>query len=132
MRTLLAALCLTFSLAAADFPDVSHAELVQAIESKSAVIIDVNGSKSFAETRVDGALDYEAIKGDLASKLPADKSTLIIAYCGSPQCTAWKKAAKAVSELGYTNVKHYSGGLAGWKEQAKANKGDVKKDDAAM
>jgi len=131
MRTLLAALCLTFSLAAADFADVSHAELVSAIESKSAVIIDVNGSKSFAKTHIDGALDYEAVKGDLASKLPADKSTLIIAYCGSPQCGAWKKAAAAVSELGYTNVKHYSGGLAGWKEHAKA-KGDVKKDDAAM
>lgn len=134
MRALLAALCLTFSLslAAADFPDISHAELVAAIDSKSVVVLDVNGSTSFAETHIDGAHDFAAIKDDLASKLPEDKSTLIVAYCGSPACGAWKRAAKAVSDLGYTNVKHYSGGLAGWKEHAKAEGAEIKADDGAM
>ena len=46
--------------------------------------------------------------------LPADKNALIVAYCGGPKCGAWKKAAKAAAALGYTNIKHFSGGISGW------------------
>lgn len=121
MRSLLVALCLTLGLSAAEgkFPDISHTDLVSAIEAKKVVVIDVNGSDSYAESHIDGAIDYQATKADLASKLPADKSTLIVAYCGGPSCGAWKQAAKAVAELGYTNVKHYSAGITGWNENAK-------------
>jgi rhodanese-related sulfurtransferase len=47
--------------------------------------------------------------------LPADKAALVVAYCGSPKCGAYKKAANAAVQLGYTNVKHFSGGISGWK-----------------
>lgn len=103
------------ALTAGDFADISHAELTKAIESKTVTVIDVNGSDSYKEGHIPTAIDFSANKDNLAAKLPADKSALVVAYCGSEKCKAYKKAAKAAKELGYTNVKHYSGGLAGWK-----------------
>lgn len=121
MRTLILSCLVLCGLAAADFPDISHADLVAKIEAKQVVVIDVNGSDSFKAQHITGAKDFAAIKGDLAANLPADKSTLIVAYCGGPKCGAWKQAAKAVADLGYTNVAHYSAGLSGWKANTKAN-----------
>jgi len=101
---------------AGEFADISIKEVKALAESKKAVLIDVNGTESFEKGRVPGALNFEAIKDKLASSLPADKSTLIVAYCGSPKCKAYKEAAEAAAKLGYTNVKHMSAGIKGWKD----------------
>ena len=111
-----AAVIFTASVFAGEFPDISVKEVKALSESKKAVIIDVNGTESYKEGRVPGALDYEAIKDKLASVLPADKSTPIIAYCGNPKCKAYKEAAEAAEKLGYTNVKHMSAGIKGWRD----------------
>jgi len=112
----LATVVLAVSVFAGEFPDVSVKEVKALSESKKAVIIDVNGSESYKEGRVPGALNYEAVKDKLASVLPADKSTPIIAYCGNPKCKAYKAAAEAAEKLGYTNVKHMSAGIKGWRD----------------
>ena len=113
--TLLAALFCTANVFAGEFPDVSVAEVKAAIEAKKATIIDVNGSTSFKAGHVPTAVDFVANKADLAKVLPADKGALVIAYCGGPTCGAYAAAAKAAKALGYTNVKHMSAGLSGWK-----------------
>jgi rhodanese-related sulfurtransferase len=79
------------------------------------VLIDANGSESYAEGHLPGALDFEAHEGDLAGKLPTDKNALIVAYCGGPTCRAWNRAALKLDEMGCTNVRHYKGGLKEWK-----------------
>ncbi len=99
---------------AADYPDVTIPEVKKAIAEGKVTIIDVNGAESYKSGHVPGALDYTAINKDLASKLPADKGALVIAYCGGPSCGAYARAAKAATALGYTNVKHMSAGLSGW------------------
>jgi len=96
--------------------DVAVADLKAAIASKTVVLVDANGTASFAKGRLPGAIDFASAKADLAAKLPADKGALIVAYCGGPKCGAWKDAAGAIAKLGYTNVKHFSGGLKGWQE----------------
>lgn len=118
MRSLTILLLLTtaIGLSAADAPDISHDELMKAIEAKSVVLVDCNGTKSFEDAHIPGAIDFQSSKEDLVSKLPEDKSTLVVAYCGGPGCGAWKKGAKVVADAGYTNVRHYSAGLKGWKE----------------
>jgi rhodanese-related sulfurtransferase len=114
--TLLATAVVAASVYAGEFADISVKDVKAAADAKSAVIIDVNGPDSYKAGHVPGALNWTDIKSDLAAKLPADKSTLVIAYCGSPKCGAYAQAAKAAKELGYTNVKHMSAGIAGWKE----------------
>lgn len=105
---------------AAEFPDISIADLKQAIASKSVTVIDVNGAASYANGHVPGAVDFSSSKEDLAAKLPADKNALVVAYCGGPACSAYKAAAKKAAELGYTNVKHLSAGISGWKSAGEA------------
>lgn len=112
----MAAALVTVSVYAGEFADISIKEVKAAADAKSAVIIDANGPDSYKAGHVPGALSWSAIRTDLAVKLPADKSTLIIAYCGNPKCGAYAAAANAAKKLGYTNVKHMSAGIAGWNE----------------
>lgn len=112
---------------AGEFADVSVKEVKALVKEKKATIIDVNGSDSYAKRHVPGALDFDVIEKDLAKALPADKDSLIIAYCGGPKCNAYQAAAKAAAELGYKNVKHMSAGISGWVEAGmKTEKGHKK------
>jgi rhodanese-related sulfurtransferase len=101
---------------AGEFKDISINDVNKLAESKSAVIIDVNGDDSFKAGHVPSALNFAAIKDTLGTSLPKKKDALIIAYCGNPKCGAYLKAAKAAEKLGYTNIKHMSAGISGWKE----------------
>jgi rhodanese-related sulfurtransferase len=118
MRKLLAFLVtasVVVSVYAGEFADISVNEVNALAKSKSAVIIDVNGDDSFKAGHVPGAMNFAAIKDNLAVSLPKKKDTLIVAYCGSPKCGAYLRAAKAAEKLGYTNIKHMSAGISGWK-----------------
>jgi rhodanese-related sulfurtransferase len=108
------------SFAGEKFPDISHEELKKAIAEKTVTLIDVNGSDSYKEGHIPGAIDFETSKEALASKLPSDKNALVVAYCGNEQCGAYQAGAKKAKELGYTNVKHYAKGIQGWKKAGEA------------
>jgi rhodanese-related sulfurtransferase len=113
----LMALVLSFSVVqAGTVPDISREDLKQAIDEKKVTVIDVNGSESYKNGHIPTAVEYTANQEDLAKVLPTDKGALVVAYCGSEKCGAYKNAVDAATKLGYTNVKHYSGGLKGWKE----------------
>ena len=114
LLTLTAAL-FSITAFAGEFPDISITELKKAIDEKKVTVLDVNGSDSFKKGHIPGSIDFRAEKKDIAGKLPSDKSALVVAYCGGPTCGAYAAAAKAAKELGYTNVKHLSAGLSGWK-----------------
>jgi rhodanese-related sulfurtransferase len=43
------------------------------------------------------------------------KDAEFIVYCGGPKCPQSMYAAKKLTELGYTNVKAYEGGIEEWK-----------------
>jgi len=115
LLTLALALIASVNVMAAEFPDISIADLKKAIAEKKVTVIDVNGAASYKNGHVPSAVDFATASADLASKLPADKNALVVAYCGGPSCSAYKAAANAASKLGYTNVKHLSAGISGWK-----------------
>jgi len=105
----------SFVMADDKYPDISHDELKAAIAKKTVVLLDVNGTETYAKGHIPGAMDFTKIKKEeLASKLPKDKAALIVAYCANENCTAYQQGAKAAKELGYTNVKHYAKGIMGW------------------
>ena len=115
------ALCLALSAAAfADesdkkYPDITIKDLKAAIQKNKVTVIDANGSESYRDGHIPGAIDFESTEKDLAKVLPRDKDALIVAYCGGPQCMAYKAAAKKAVAMGYTNVRHLSAGISGWK-----------------
>ncbi len=110
----LATLLIAMAVQAGEFPEISIGELEKAIAAKKATVIDVNGTESWNQARIPGAINFEADRGKLAKLLPKDKDALVVAYCGGPQCSAYQAAAKAAKELGYTNVKHLKAGISGW------------------
>lgn len=119
---LLSSLLLCLGVVATSFagsskvPDISHADLQTALAAKAVTVLDVNGSESFSEGRIPGAIDFIAQKERIASLLPKDKNALVVAYCGNEYCSAYLAAATTAMNLGYTNVKHYSPGIDGWKK----------------
>lgn len=104
------------SVMAAEYPDISISDLKTAIAEKKVTVIDVNGTDSYQAGHVPSAIDFEAKSGELEKALPSDKNALVVAYCGGPSCNAYKAAAKKATALGYTNVKHLSAGISGWKK----------------
>jgi len=116
LLTLASSLFIAATLSAADFPDITIADLKTAIQAKQVTVIDVNGTDSYKSGHIPGALDYDTVKDDLTKLLPKDKNALVVAYCGGPRCGAYQAAAKAAKKLGYKNVKHLSAGISGWKE----------------
>lgn len=96
-----------------NYAHISKDELQKAVNAKSAFVVDVNSADSFKEHHVPTAIHFASTK-DFAKALPADKNAMIVAYCGGPQCTAWKKAAIEACKLGYTNIRHFTDGISGW------------------
>lgn len=104
----------------ANYPEISYSELKDVVAKKGATVFDVNSKDSFAKIHVPTAMHFGTVEGKFASKLPKDKNALVIAYCGGPQCTAWKKAAERACSMGYTNVKHFKDGISGWEKESKS------------
>jgi rhodanese-related sulfurtransferase len=50
-------------------------------------------------------------------KLPADKNTLLIFYCGGLECKLSHKSAAKAEALGYTNVKVFAEGFPRWMKE---------------
>lgn len=53
--------------------------------------------------------------GREVSQASLPKDAEIIVYCGGPTCPQSRLAAEKLTELGYTNVRAYEGGLEEWK-----------------
>ena len=109
------------------FDDIPHKELVAAVSAGKVVLLDCNNTLTYNKNHIPGALNFGKVKNDLAKNLPADKGALIVAYCGDPDCSAYKGGANAALDLGYTNVKCYSLGIKGWLESKEKVEGAASK-----
>ena len=115
-----AAIVLAATVYAGEVQDITIPELKAAIDAKKVTILDANGSKSWKAGHIPGAIDFKASPDKLASVLPSDKGALVVAYCGGPQCMAYKAAVEAAQKLGYTNIKHLAAGISGWTKAGEA------------
>ena len=107
-------LALAGTMYAGEVQDITIPELKAALASGKVTLVDANGTKSWQGGHIAGAIDFKANEAKLATLLPKDKATLVVAYCGGPKCMAYKSAAAAAQKLGYTNVKHLPDGIKGW------------------
>ena len=101
---------------AAQYPEITINDLKSAMSSGKVTLLDANGTETWQKGHIPGAIDFTSTGTKLASVLPKDKSALVVAYCGGPKCKAYEAAAKAAEKLGYTNVKHLTAGISGWKD----------------
>lgn len=79
------------------------------------LIVDARPSRKFAKGHIPVAINIpqSQFKKRIA-KLPKDKSTALIYYCGGLKCPLSHKSARQAEALGYSNVYVYAAGYPDW------------------
>jgi rhodanese-related sulfurtransferase len=99
-------------------PQISRDELRQRIDSGvDFVLVDAMGPVSFAKSHLPGAVNItpEWIDERARHRI-RDLDTAVVVYCAGPDCDSSVIVADRLVELGYRNVRHYSGGKRDWEE----------------
>jgi len=84
---------------------------------KGVMIIDSRPAKrQYDPGHIPGAVNIPDSQFDkLAAKLPEDKATLLLFYCGGLECMLSHNSAFKAEKLGYTNIRVYPAGMPDWK-----------------
>lgn len=97
---------------------VSTAYVKKLLDDKEKVVlIDARPKRVFEKGAIPGAINIPDSEFDKhVDKLPADKATPLIYYCGGLECVLSDKSAVKARALGYTSVKTYSEGYPAWEK----------------
>lgn len=84
---------------------------------KGVMIIDSRpAARQYDPGHIPGAVNIPDSQFDKqVDKLPADKATLLLFYCGGLECMLSHNSAFKAEKLGYTNIKVYPAGSPDWK-----------------
>lgn len=95
---------------------VSGAYIKKLLDEKANfMLIDARPKRVFDKGSIPGAVNISDTDFDKnVDKLPADKATPLIFFCGGLECTLSNKSADKARKLGYTNVKTYVEGYPEW------------------
>ncbi len=94
------------------------ASYVKALVDKpdGTVLVDARPARRFKEGSIPGAINIpDTFFDKLVDKLPADKATRLLFFCGGVKCALSSKSALKAKALGYTNVAVFAGGYPEWK-----------------
>lgn len=79
------------------------------------MVVDARGARKFNAGHIPVAVNISAsLFDDQAGRLPEDKSSLLIFYCGGIKCPLSHKSAFKAEALGYTNIGVYAAGYPDW------------------
>ncbi|KAF0166393.1 MAG: rhodanese-like protein [Rhodocyclaceae bacterium] len=84
---------------------------------KGVMIIDSRpAARQYDPGHIPGAVNIPDSQFDKqVAKLPADKTTQLLLYCGGVDCMLSHNSAVKAEKLGYTNIKVYPSGMPDWK-----------------
>ncbi len=84
-------------------------------EKANFMLVDARPKRMFDKGSIPGAVNISDSEFDKhVDKLPADKATPLIYFCGGLECVLSNKSADKARKLGYTNVKTYVEGYPEW------------------
>ena len=87
-------------------------------EKASFTLIDARPKRMFDKGAIPSAVNISDTEFDKhVDKLPADKASPLIYYCGGLECVLSNKSAEKARKLGYTNVKTFVEGYPEWVKQ---------------
>ena len=97
---------------------VSAAHIKKLMEDKTAyVLVDARPKRLAEKGMIPTAINISDAEFDKnVDKLPADKATPLIYYCGGLECVLSDKSAEKAKKLGYTNVLTYPPGYPEWEK----------------
>ena len=95
---------------------VSAAYIKKLLDEKfNFMLIDARPKRVFDKGAIPGAVHISDSEFDKhVDKLPADKATPLIYYCGGLECVLSVKSAEKARKLGYTDVKTFVEGYPEW------------------
>ncbi len=105
-------------LKAGNIPGVSTAYIKKKIDRKAdMMIVDARPARKFKKGHVPTAVNIPWRQFDeMLEKLPVDKGTELIYYCGGYKCPLSPKSAGKAVGLGYTKVRLFQAGYPAWKQ----------------
>lgn len=116
-----------------DFKAITREELKRWIdEEKDFVLVDVLSEASYNAKHLPGAVHAAVREPDFhekVDKLAPDMEKPVVVYCGSFTCQLSPLAAHKLSQMGYTEVYDFEGGLADWQEAGYPLEGESAKSD---
>ncbi len=90
-------------------------QLVQARDSRRAVLVDARPAADYARGHLPGAVSVPVDDPERGlARLPADKSVPLVIYCVDEACEWRKQVTVAATSAGYTNLYVYPEGISGW------------------
>lgn len=95
------------------FTTLTSAQLATMLKQKDFFFANVHIPYEGEIKNTDAFIPYDKIADNL-DKLPADKNAKIVLYCRSGRMS--EIAARELSQLGYTQISHLSGGMIDWKK----------------
>ena len=101
------------------FDLINSAQLKEMMASTTAKVAVFDANNSNTRTKegiIPGAKLLTSFNDyNVATELPADKSTHVVFYCANTRCTASHAAAERAAEAGFAHVSVMSDGIQGWK-----------------
>jgi rhodanese-related sulfurtransferase len=97
--------------------EIGREELRHKVEGgEPFVLVDALPPIAFAASHLPGAVNIppDSVDGRADRRIP-DLETEVVVYCANPDCESSVEVAARLVELGYRNVKHYSGGKDDWR-----------------
>lgn len=95
---------------------VSGAQIKKLIDEKAGfMLVDARPKRVFDKGAIPTAVNIPDSEFDKhVDKLPKDKATPLIFYCGGLECVLSNKSADKARQLGYTDIKTYPEGYPDW------------------
>lgn len=100
-------------LAPAEFPVLTWPEVERA-QAGGAVLVDSRRASGYEKGTIPGAINVPPSDEAAFARLPAEKSTKLVFFCGGPACKSSLKAARKARDLGYADIAEYRGGYPEW------------------
>jgi rhodanese-related sulfurtransferase len=96
---------------------ITREQLRSAIEAGEVTVVEALPANYYEDAHLPGAINipHTEVRA-LAPRLLPDKDAAIVTYCASTTCPNSDIAATVLGKLGYTNVRDYVEGKAGWQE----------------
>ncbi len=118
MRNLLALWLTTMLVVSAGTETVKVPE-AEALIAKKIQILDVRTEKEWKEGHLDGAVRVDFLEEGFLGKVvkAVDPKKPVLVYCKSGGRS--ENAAKAMAELGYTEIREFDGGIVAWQKAGK-------------
>lgn len=103
---------------ATSLAEITTESLWEKMQSGDAfVLVDALSPISYAGAHLPGAINIPPSTCDeLAARKIPGLDTEVVVYCAGPDCDSSVDVAQRLVELGYRNVRHFSGGKQDWRD----------------